>query len=104
MEKSNAKNLIGNKYAHLLIDTKEECEARPAEQSCAYRLEILNDSQVDIAFTDIVHRANFYINNNKLIIESTSGIPEDLVFEILQNGDLKLQQEIWIKYENSFYE
>ena len=105
-ENNRANEYIGNKYAYILIETKEECEAEQEENltQCAQLLEIINDSQVEIAFTDVIHRANFYLNDNKLIVESSSGIPEDLIFQILQNGDLKLGEENWIKYENSYYE
>lgn len=107
--KKNTKNFIGNKYAHIFFESREECEA--AQESyfvnCAQGLEILNESEVEIYLTDILYRTDFHIEKNKLIVESTPEtyeFSEDLIFNILENGDLKLNGNNWIKYEEDFYE
>ena len=108
-EKISAKNLIGNKYAHLFFESREECEA--AQESyfinCAQGLEILSESEVEIYLTDILYRTGFYVENNTLVVESTPEtyeFSEDLIFTILENGDLQLDGDTWIKYEEDFYE
>ncbi|APG59859.1 hypothetical protein [Christiangramia salexigens] len=108
-ETENTKNLIGNKYAHLLFETREECEA--AQESyminCAQGLEIISDTEVRIFLTDILYNSNFYVKNNMLVVESTPDtyeFSEDLIFEIMDNGDLKLGEDNWIKYEEDFFE
>lgn len=100
---------VGNKYAHLFFETREECESFQELyfMNCAQILEVINDSQVEIMLTDIVYKANFYTKDEKLIVESspdTYEFDEDLIFEITENGDLKLGEQNWLKYEDSFHE
>ncbi|MCH4824405.1 hypothetical protein ML462_14625 [Gramella lutea] len=108
-DSSNETILVGNKYANLLFETRRECEEAQELYfiNCAQVMEIINESEVEIYLTDILYRTNFYIKNNNLIVESTSStyeFSEDLVFQILENGDLKLEEETWIKFEGDFYE
>ena len=108
-EEGNTKHLIGNKYAHLLFETREECET--AQESyfinCAQELEIISESEVRIYLTDILYDTDFYLENNMLVVKSTPEtyeFSEDLYFEILDNGDLQLGENTWIKYEEDFFE
>lgn len=100
---------VGNNYAHVFFETREECEAswETYFMNCAQILEVVNDSEVQIMLTDIMYTTNFNIENGKLIVKSTPETYEfsrDLIFEIQENGDLKLGESVWERYEESIYE
>ena len=108
-DSKDSENFVGNKYAHILFETREECESswEMYFMNCAQTLEVINESQVEIMLTDIIYRANFYIENEKLIIQSspdTYEFPQDLIFHISEDGNLKLDETIWVKYEEDIYE
>ncbi len=108
-QKTIEETLVGNKYAHLNFETREECEAAQEQYfiNCAQVLEILNDSEAQIILTDIVYNVNFFIENNELIVESsptTYEFSEDLIFTLLESGNLKLNGSNWIEYEEDYYE
>jgi len=103
------KSLVGNKYAHLLFETREECEAswELYFMNCAQTIEVLNETQVEIMLTDILYRADFYVENGKFVVKSspdTYEFSQDLIFDIAENGNLKLGDEIWVEYDDTFYE
>jgi hypothetical protein len=103
------KKYIGNKYAHVFFETREECEAswEIYFMNCAQILEVVNDSEVEIMLTDIMYTTKFHIKNGNLIVKSTPEtyeFSEDLIFKIQENGNLKLGESEWVKFEDSIYE
>lgn len=109
IDTSSTKNLIGYKYAHLLFDNREECENANELYfvNCAQVMEVISETEVNIYVTDILYKTVFYIDNNKFVVKSTPEtyeFSEDLIFEIIDNGDLKLDEDIWIKYEEDIFE
>lgn len=72
-EDSKNETMIGNTYAHLLFETREDCQAARELYftNCAQVLRIVNESQVEIYVTDILYLTNYYIEGNKLTVEST---------------------------------
>lgn len=108
-EENIEKEYVGNNYAHVFFETREECEAswETYFMNCAQILEVVNDSEVEIMLTDIMYTTNFHIKNGNLIVKSTPEtyeFSEDLIFEIQENGDLKLGESEWVKFEESIYE
>lgn len=103
------KNFVGNNYAHLLFDTREECEASWDDyfMNCAQTLEVINEEQVVIMVTDILYRTNYSIENDKFIVRSspdTYEFSQDLIFHIMDDGSLTLGNTRWMRYEESFFE
>ncbi len=108
-EDNPEEKFVGNKYANLLFNTREECEASWEKyfMNCAQTLEIISDSEVEIMVTDILYTTGFYVKNGQLIVESspeTYEFSRDLIFQISSNGDLILGDTPWMIYQESFYE
>lgn len=103
--------LVGNQYAHLLFDTREECEAAQAQYftNCAQVIKILNVDEAEVMVTDILYRTDFYVEGNQLVIqagENTYEFANDIIFDIQENGNLRhtASGSEWILFEDDYYE
>lgn len=103
--------LIGKKYAHLLVETEEECREIQEHHlfNCAQILEILDEHYAEFMVTDILYRMSYAVSGDKLILKSaddTYEVREDLIFRI-ENPDhlvLTYNDTDWRAFEDSFWE
>ncbi|WP_024770898.1 hypothetical protein [Aquimarina macrocephali] len=105
---------IGKTFDYLFFETEQECIDAQTDPNffinCHQELSFIDTENVEIVFTDIKYSSNYKIENNKVVIYSSSntlGFQNNIVFEILNNSSLKLvdNNTIWkLRTGNSIWD